>query len=149
MALDALAVFDLVGGGAHAAEVVDTALADDRLVRLRVAFVALLACAVDVRAVQPYRYEIHGTLTLDAPVQRNGELCLNATLTPTVRRTDTAVARTSGRFALAATLAARSPVCYSDTILRDDYDGDGFRAAVRPPAFLRQGVAAVYIRPAL
>jgi hypothetical protein len=74
-----------------------------------------------------HRYELSGAgeLKLDTPVQKSGTLSLKATLTG-----DHIAYRQplqSGvRFALSASLAAASLVCYSDTIFRDDFDGDGF-----------------------
>jgi hypothetical protein len=74
-----------------------------------------------------HRLELNGSgsLTLDSPVQHNGPLQLKATLSPGALSNDQPTLQTGNRFALTATLAASSLVCYSDTIFRDDFDADG------------------------
>ncbi len=75
-----------------------------------------------------HRFELHGAATLarDAPQQGNATLRLKASLSPDASATNQQSLQSGARFALAATLAAASLVCYSDTIFRDDFDGDGF-----------------------
>ena len=82
--------------------------------------------ATESTAAQRFQLSGYGTLSLDAPVQKTDYLQLKATLTSK----DAALAASppvqeNARFALMATLAASSLVCYNDTIFRDDFDGDG------------------------
>jgi hypothetical protein len=81
--------------------------------------------AVEASSTQRFELSGSGTLTLDAPLQQTGSLRLKAALVPN----RVAVERpklSAGSFALTATLAASSLVCYNDTIFRNDFDGDGF-----------------------
>jgi len=73
------------------------------------------------------RYAISGTATLsvDAAAQQGG-LRLRAGLAPVPIASSVPLVQSEARFALSATLSAASLVCYSDTIYRDDFDGDGF-----------------------
>jgi len=74
------------------------------------------------------RFELNGagTLALDSPVQLSGAFRLRAALSPSGIAAETPAIQSNGRFALSASLAAASLVCYSDTIFRDDFDDDGF-----------------------
>jgi hypothetical protein len=74
-----------------------------------------------------FRLNGTGTLQLDQSVQKSGNVKLKAYLSPT----DAAISASppvqeGGGFALMASFAAASLVCYNDTIFRDDFDGDGF-----------------------
>jgi hypothetical protein len=84
--------------------------------------------AFAAESASAHRYEIRGagTLTLDAPRQSNGGLLLKAELSPPATPPVHQTLQLNGRFALSATLAASSLVCFNDTIFRDDFDGDGF-----------------------
>ncbi len=53
-------------------------------------------------------------------------MSLKAQLSPLAVSVYKAPLQSNTQFALVATLAASSLVCYSDTIFRDDFDGDGF-----------------------
>jgi hypothetical protein len=80
-------------------------------------------------ASEPPRFQLvgSGTLRLEQPVQKSGNVQLNAYLSPSdAERASSPVAQLGGGFALIANLAASSLVCYNDTIFRDDFDGDGF-----------------------
>jgi hypothetical protein len=81
-----------------------------------------------VESATAHRFELHGTVALapDAPLQRNATLRLKASLLPDTSATNRQPLQSGARFALTATLAAASLVCYNDTIFRDDFDGDGF-----------------------
>jgi hypothetical protein len=81
-----------------------------------------------MESTSAHRYELSGTGTLsrDAPVQQSNNLRLKAMLSPTAIPADAPTLQSDGRFALNATLAAASLVCYADTIFRDDFDADGF-----------------------
>lgn len=77
----------------------------------------------------PLRYSLSGTGTLrfGTPTQSATGLRLKATLL----EKDAALAASppvqeSGPFALMAAITAAPSVCYSDTIFRDDFDGDGY-----------------------
>ena len=100
--------------------------------RIPVAIAAFLAiaanCAFAADSTSAHRYQLDGagTIALDTLVQYGGGLHLKATLSPSVPAIGTPLLQSSGRFALTATLAAQSLVCYNDTIFRDDFDGDGF-----------------------
>jgi len=85
-------------------------------------------CTFATESSDAHRFELNGsgTLVLDAPLQRNGALRLKAVLSSSSMSVDQPTLQTGNRFALTATLAAASLVCYSDTIFRDDFDGDGF-----------------------
>jgi len=67
-----------------------------------------------------------GSLSVDAPVQQSAGWRLQATLSPATIAPGAPFVQSEARFALSATLSATSLVCYSDTIFRDDFDGDGF-----------------------
>lgn len=89
------------------------------------AICASVALADEPTSAQRFQLSGSGTLTLDAPPQQGGSLLLKAALLPdhvTAQR----VQQSGGPFALTATLAPSSLVCYNDTIFRDDFDGDGF-----------------------
>ena len=96
---------------------------------------ALLACASaaafagDSASIQNLRLTTtSATLRTDPPVQKSGTFALRAALMPP----DAALSaqppvQEGGGFAMMARLAPASlAVCYSDTIFRDDFDGDGF-----------------------
>ena len=78
---------------------------------------------------EPSRFQLvgSGTLRLDQPEQKSGNVQLMAhlTLSDPVSAASPLLQR-GGGFALMATLDAASLVCYNDTIFRDDFDGDGF-----------------------
>ncbi|MDR3386215.1 MAG: hypothetical protein P4L92_04115 [Rudaea sp.] len=78
-------------------------------------------------ASQPPRFQLvgSGTLTVDQPVLKNGNVKIKAHLTPSDAASAPSV-QEGGGFALIANLSAASLVCYNDTIFRDDFDGDGF-----------------------
>lgn len=85
--------------------------------------------AVAAVASEPPRFQLvgAGTLTMDPPMQKSGNVQLKAYLTPS----DAVISASppvqeGGGFALLANLAAVSLACYNDTIFRDDFDGDGF-----------------------
>jgi len=84
------------------------------------------AFATEPASANRYRIDGAGTIALDVPVQRNGSLRLQAALSPSAPTSGAPALQSTGRFALTATLAAQSLVCYNDTIYRDDFDGDGF-----------------------
>jgi hypothetical protein len=93
------------------------------------AIVAIVAnCTFATETTTAHRYELAGAgaLALDPPVQRSGSLHLKAALSPGVVAIDAPAMQSDGRFALSATFAASSLVCYNDTIFRDDFDADGF-----------------------
>jgi|SRR5450432_317844 len=76
----------------------------------------------------PLRFQLlgSGSLQLDQPVQKTGNLRLKAHLTPAgVALADSVPVQEGGVFALMASLAGASTACYNDTIFRDDFDGDG------------------------
>ena len=57
---------------------------------------------------------------------QSARLVVQATLSPSDAASERRVVSSAGRFALSAQLSAEALACYSDTILRDDFDGDGF-----------------------
>ena len=70
-------------------------------------------------------FELTGTgvLKLEQPVQTNSDFQLKARLDAIdVKRTSR---KTDSKFLLFANATAETLVCYSDTIFRDDFDGDG------------------------
>ena len=84
------------------------------------------AFATGSAAAQRFQLSGSGTLSLDAPVQKTDRLQLKATLTPQgAALAASPPVQENARFAVMATLAAASLVCYNDTIFRDDFDGDG------------------------
>ena len=90
-------------------------------------FLANAAFATESTSIQRFQLSGSGTLTLDQPVQKSGNLQLKAYLTSK----DAALAalppvQEGGGFALIASASSASLVCYNDTIFRDDFDGDGF-----------------------
>ena len=67
-----------------------------------------------------------GTLTLDQPMQKSGDLQIKAYLSPSdFARPPSSSVQKGDRFVLSATLATSSLVCYNDTIFRDGFDGTG------------------------
>jgi hypothetical protein len=101
-----------------------------RVMCLVVSGIALFACVVAPmsNAAQSSRFEItgSGTLVLDQPLQKSGNVQLKATLVPTdVASPVLPKGQAGGGFTLTANLAAASMACYNDTIFRDDFDGDG------------------------
>ena len=92
--------------------------------------IALFVCVVAPmsNAAQSSRFEItgSGTLVLDQPLQKGGNVQLKATLVPAdVASPALPKVQAGGGFALNASLAAVSTACYNDTIFRDGFDGDG------------------------
>ncbi|MGA9334735.1 MAG: hypothetical protein WBV39_10705 [Rudaea sp.] len=81
-----------------------------------------------IESATAHRFEVQGTATLvvDPPQQRNATLRLRASLSSDTVAMNTQALQSGARFGLTATLATASLVCYSDTIFRDDFDGDGF-----------------------
>lgn len=87
---------------------------------------ANVAFAADSTSVQRYELFGSGLLTLDQPVQKNGNLRLKAYMTSQdTQLAAAAPAQAGGGFALTASMTATQLVCYNDTIFRDDFDGDG------------------------
>lgn len=82
--------------------------------------------AIDQSSAHRYQLTGSGTLALDAPAQGNGTLRLKAQLTPSAVAVEQPATQFGGQYSLTAALASSSLVCYSDTIFRDDFDGDGF-----------------------
>ena len=92
-----------------------------------VIFVSLAAFATGASEQSRFQLVGSGTLTLDQPILKSGNVQLKASLTPS----DGAISvsqtvQDGGRFSLTALLSTSSLVCYNDTIFRDDFDGDGF-----------------------
>jgi hypothetical protein len=92
--------------------------------------IAVFACVLAPMssAAQPSRFEItgSGTLVLDQPVQKSGNVQLKATLVPAdVASPALPKVQAGGGFALNASLVSASTACYNDTIFRDGFDGDG------------------------
>ena len=102
-------------------------------VRLLALLGAALGCAssavsaADSTSIQTLRLTTRSAaLRADPPAQKSGTFALRASLLPQ----DAAVAASppvqeGGGFVVLARLAAVASVCYSDTIFRDDFDGDG------------------------
>jgi hypothetical protein len=91
------------------------------------AFASFAASATSASELPRFRLVGVGTLTLDKPTLKSGNVHLKADLTPSDAAISSAPpAQEGGGYALMANLAAASLVCYNDTIFRDDFDGDGF-----------------------
>jgi hypothetical protein len=117
----------LVGRLGHDAR---TAKSASRIMCLLASGIALAASVVAPisNAAQSSRFEIRGsgTLVLDQPVQKSGNVQLKAALVPEeVASSELPKVQAGGGFALNASLAATSMACYNDTIFRDGFDGDG------------------------
>lgn len=85
------------------------------------------AGATSVPDQQRFQLTGAGVLQLDAPMQQSGNVQLRARLVPNSSALAASPpAQEGGVFALKASLAAASMVCYNDTIFRDDFDADGF-----------------------
>jgi hypothetical protein len=87
---------------------------------------SLAAFATSASELPRFQLVGTGTLTLDLPMLKSGNVQVKATLTPI----DAAVVSSppvqeGGRFALMADLSTASLVCYNDTIFRDGFDGTG------------------------
>jgi hypothetical protein len=93
--------------------------------------VAACACvavgATSVSDQQRFQLTGSGVLQLDAPLQKSGNVQLRGRLVPDdATFAASPPAQEGGVFALKASLAAASMICYNDTIFRDDFDADGF-----------------------
>ena len=79
-------------------------------------------------AVSEHRFQLSGSgsLALDAPVLQNETTRLKAALSPRNAAIGRRAIQSGSGFSLDAALTTSSLVCYSDTIFRDDFDGDGF-----------------------
>jgi hypothetical protein len=80
------------------------------------------ASATSASDSQRFQLAGSGTLTLDQPLQKSGNVQLSAYLTPTALSPPTLE---GGTFSLTALLSTSSLVCYNDTIFRDGFDGTG------------------------
>jgi hypothetical protein len=76
-------------------------------------------------AAQEERFQLSGvgTLRQDAPVHRGGDFKMKASLDTS--NAALRMVQEGGGFSLIAQVSSASMVCYSDTIFRDDFDGDG------------------------
>jgi len=87
---------------------------------------ASIAAANGTPDAQRFQLAGSGTLTLDQPVQKSADLRIKAYLSPgDFARSPSSSVLKGGRFALSATLATSSLVCFNDTIFRDSFDGTG------------------------
>jgi len=89
----------------------------------------ILSAASATTAPDPHHFQLvgSGSLNLDQPVQKGESVLLKAILTPTnAAFTASTLVQEGGRFAMTASLATESLVCYNDTIFRDSFDGTGF-----------------------
>ena len=87
---------------------------------------ASIAAANGTPNAQRFQLAGSGTLRLDQSVQKSGDLQIKAYMSPSdFARPPSSSVHKGGRFALSATLATSSLVCYSDTIFRDSFDGTG------------------------
>ena len=84
------------------------------------------ALAIDSARAERFELTGSGTLTVDTPTLRLGDLQLKATLSTSAAVPAAPSIQSDARFTLTGTLAAASVVCYNDTIFRDDFDADGF-----------------------
>ena len=102
---------------------------DVRALSIALSLLVFCAAASAADAPEASRYTLSGSGTLrsDTPVQSAATLRLKATLL----EQDAALAASppvqeNGPYALMAAITAAPSVCYSDTIFRDDFDGDGY-----------------------
>ncbi|MEO7326665.1 MAG: hypothetical protein ABIW82_17730 [Dokdonella sp.] len=89
----------------------------------------LIAClAMPMAHAAPASLKLSGSAVLktDQPQQHSDAFALKAYLTPRTAASASAPVQEGGAFAMIGKLAAVPLICYSDTIFRDDFDGDGF-----------------------
>jgi hypothetical protein len=87
-------------------------------------FASIAVSANETADMQRFHLVGSGSLTLDQPVQKSGNFQIKADLTPSdFAGPPSSSGQKSGRYALSATLATSSLICYSDTIFRDSFDG--------------------------
>jgi hypothetical protein len=94
---------------------------------LLVGGIASLAASATSAAETP-RFQLvgSGTLQLDQPGQKSGNVLLRAYSTPTgAAFAASQPMQEGGTFSLTALLSTSSLVCYNDTIFRDGFDGTG------------------------
>jgi len=94
---------------------------------MRAVLALAFSFAVVAHATETSRFSAQGTASLHiaAPAQRGGSLSLRAGFAPKSSAASTSALQSGGPFLLSGDLQARASACYSDTIFRNDFDGDG------------------------